>query len=365
MKIIIAGGGTGGHLYPGIAVAEEFLRRDPSNSVLFVGAEHGIEARVIPKEGYRIRLLKTEGLVGRSFLKKIKASCLFVLSIFQAMKIISSERPEVVIGVGGYASAGMVLAARIKGIKTMIMEQNSVPGFTNRTLGRFADAIAVTYQEGYSFFNRDKTYLTGNPVRKSILSKDMSEGGTAYADKASFNVLVFGGSQGAGAINRAVTGTLHYLLDLRQNIRFIHQTGEADLKTTADAYRQLGFKYITEPFIYRMSDAYAAADMVVCRSGATTLAEITMTGKAAVLVPYPYAASNHQEFNARKLEDMGAAIVITEKQLNGEILAKTVRELYENTEKRAQMQKASKSLGRAGAAEKIVDIAINLIRNKR
>jgi|WetSurMetagenome_2_1015567.scaffolds.fasta_scaffold00069_32 UDP-N-acetylglucosamine--N-acetylmuramyl-(pentapeptide) pyrophosphoryl-undecaprenol N-acetylglucosamine transferase len=363
MKIIIAGGGTGGHLYPGIAVAEEFMHRDPSNSILFVGTEHGIEARVIPQEGYPIRFLKAEGLVGKSVLKKMKAVFILGLSFFQAFRIISSEDPDIVIGVGGYASFSMVLAARISGVKTMIMEQNSIPGYANRTLGRFAGAIAVTYQESYSFFDRDKTYLTGNPVRKSILSRLHAESGSVYSGKGTFNVLVFGGSQGSRAINRAVIGTLHYLLDLRQNIRFLHQTGEAELKATADAYQQLGFKHIAEPFIYRMSEAYAAADMVICRAGATTLAELTVTGKAAVLIPYPYAASNHQEFNARKLEEMGAAMVITEKQLSGENLAKAIRELYENTERRAQMQKASKGVGRAGSAEKIVDIAMNLIKN--
>jgi UDP-N-acetylglucosamine--N-acetylmuramyl-(pentapeptide) pyrophosphoryl-undecaprenol N-acetylglucosamine transferase len=365
MKIIIAGGGTGGHLYPGIAVAEEFLKRDPSNAVLFAGTEHGIEARVIPREGYRIRFLKAEGLVGRSFLKKIRAAFILALSFYQALRIVSSEKPDIVIGVGGYASFSLVAAAGLMGVKTMIMEQNSVPGFANRTLGRFAGAIAVTYQEGFSYFDRGKTYLTGNPVRKGILTREPSEPDSAYADKGAFNVLVFGGSQGAQAINRAVAGALNYLLDLRQNIRFIHQTGEAGLKAVEDAYRQLGFRYLAEPFIYRMSDAYAAADMVICRAGATTLAEITVTGKAAVLIPYPFAASNHQEFNARKLEDMGAAVVITEKQLGAENLAKTIRELYENGDRRARMQKASKTLGRAGAAEKIVDIAMSLVRNRR
>jgi UDP-N-acetylglucosamine--N-acetylmuramyl-(pentapeptide) pyrophosphoryl-undecaprenol N-acetylglucosamine transferase len=260
----------------------------------------------------------------------------------------------------------MVLAAHIKGVDTVIMEQNSVPGFANRFLGRFAGAIAVTYQESFSFFDRDRTFLTGNPVRKSILSKDSAAAGSAFnAGKDRFSVLIFGGSQGARAINRAITETLHYLLDLRQNIQFIHQTGERELKAAADAYKKLGFKGKVEPFIYRMSDAYSVADMVICRAGATTLAEITATGKAAVLIPYPFAASNHQEFNARKLEDMGAAIVILERQLTGENLAKAIRELYENGDRRAQMQKASRAIGRTDASERIVDIAMSLSRNKR
>ena len=366
MKIIIAGGGTGGHLFPGIAVAEEFLERDAANSVLFAGTRHGIEARVIPREGHRIRFLKAEGMVGRSFFKQLKGGFLFIYSLLQAMRIIGTERPDIVIGVGGYASAGMVLAARIRGITTVVMEQNSVPGFANRFLGRFAGAIAVTYQESFSYFCRDRTFLTGNPVRKSILAKDSAAASrTANQGKDIFSILVFGGSQGARAINRAITEALHYLLDLRQNIQFIHQTGEQELKAAADAYRKLGFKGSVQPFIYSMSEAYAAADMVICRAGATTLAEITATGKAAILIPYPFAASNHQEFNARKLEDMGAAIVILERQLTGEALAKAIRELYENIDRRAQIQKASKAIGRTDAAEKIVDLAISLYRNRR
>jgi UDP-N-acetylglucosamine--N-acetylmuramyl-(pentapeptide) pyrophosphoryl-undecaprenol N-acetylglucosamine transferase len=366
MKIIIAGGGTGGHLFPGIAVAEEFIKRDASNRVLFVGTRHGIEARVIPREGYTIRFLKAEGLIGRSVFKQIRAVFLFLLSVFQSLRLISEERPDLAIGVGGYASVGFVLAARFRGVNTLIMEQNSVPGFANRFLGRFVDAIAVTYQESFSFFARPKTYLTGNPVRQNILVKETSGAGTAFNTvRDRFNVLVFGGSQGAHAINLAMMDTLPYMLDLRQNVQFIHQTGERELKATVDGYRQLGFKSMVEPFIYRMADAYAAADMVICRAGATTLAEITAMGKAAVLIPYPHAASNHQEFNARKLEDMGAAIVIPEKQLNGENLSKAIRELYENSERRGRIQKASKAIGRMDAAEKIVDIAMSLSRKKR
>jgi UDP-N-acetylglucosamine--N-acetylmuramyl-(pentapeptide) pyrophosphoryl-undecaprenol N-acetylglucosamine transferase len=366
MKIIIAGGGTGGHLFPGIAVAEEFMRRDGSCRIIFAGTRHGIEARVIPREGYQIRFLKAEGLVGRSIFRKVKAVLLFCMSLFQSYKIISGEQPDIVIGVGGYASAGVVFIAHFMGVPAMIMEQNSVPGRANRFLGRFADAIAVTYQESVSYFDRGKIHLTGNPVRRNIRTKAPAEAVSVYrACRTGFNILVFGGSQGSGAINRAVTETLHYLLDLRQNIGFIHQTGEKDLKAMADAYHQLGFKCIVKPFIYSMSEAYAAADMVICRAGATTLSELTVTGKAAVLIPYPYAAANHQESNARKLEDMGAAMVITERQLTGETLAKAIRELYENSGRRAHMQKASIAVGRPYAAEKIVDIAMLLIRNKR
>jgi UDP-N-acetylglucosamine--N-acetylmuramyl-(pentapeptide) pyrophosphoryl-undecaprenol N-acetylglucosamine transferase len=365
MRVIIAGGGTGGHLFPGIAVAEEFVKRDPSTRVVFVGTEHGIEARVIPREGYPIEFLSAEGLVGKDFLRKIVAVYLFLVSICQSLKIISSVRPDVVIGVGGYASVGMVVAARLRGIRTMIMEQNSVPGFANRFLGRFSDVVAVTYQESISFFSREKTFLTGNPVRKKILVKEAADPHAAFGlEKDKFSILIFGGSLGARMINNAMIEALHYLLDLRQNIQFIHQTGEKDLKNVSASYNKLKFHGRVFPFIYQMSDAYSVADLIICRAGATTLSEISAIGKAAILVPYPHAASNHQEFNARKLEDMGAAKVMLDKHLTGEVMAKAIRELYDNPDRRREMQKASKAFGRTDAAEKIVDLSMNLARKR-
>jgi UDP-N-acetylglucosamine--N-acetylmuramyl-(pentapeptide) pyrophosphoryl-undecaprenol N-acetylglucosamine transferase len=363
MRVIIAGGGTGGHLFPGIAVAEEFIKRDPSSRIIFVGTEHGIEARVIPREGFPIEYLTAEGMVGKSFLRKIRASYLFLAAICRSFNIISSVRPNIVIGVGGYASVGMVVAARLKGIPTIIMEQNSVPGLANRFLCHFADLVAATYQESISFFPRDKTFLTGNPVRKRVFSKETADAYSALGlHKDRFSILIFGGSLGATAINHALTEALHYLLDLRQNIQFVHQTGEKDLKSVTEAYKRLGFHGTVLPFIYRMSDAYTVADLVICRAGATTLSEIASIGKAAILVPYPHAASNHQEFNARKLEDMGAAKVILDRHLTGEVTAKAIRQLYDHPDKRKEMQKASKAFGRTDAAEKIVDLSMGLMR---
>jgi len=365
MRVIIAGGGTGGHLFPGIAVAEEFVKREPSTRVVFVGTEHGIEAKVIPREGYPIEFLSAEGLVGKDFLRKIVAFYLFLVSICQSLRIISSVRPDVVIGVGGYASVGMVVAARLRGIRTMIMEQNSVPGFANRFLSRFSDVVAVTYQESISFFPREKTFLTGNPVRKKILVKEAANPHAAFGlEKDRFSILIFGGSLGARTVNNAMIGALHYLLDLRQNIQFVHQTGEKDVKNVSESYNKLKFHGMVFPFIYQMSDAYSVADLIICRAGATTLSEISAIGKAAILVPYPHAASNHQEFNARKLEDMGAAKVILDRHLTGEVIAKAIRELYDNPDKRRQMQKASKAFGRTDAAEKIVDLSMNLARKR-
>jgi len=365
MKVVIAGGGTGGHLFPGIAVAEEFREREAEAEILFAGTVHGIESRVIPREGFPIKFIRAEGIIGKSFFKKIKATFVFLLSIYDSFRIIRFVRPSAVIGVGGYASAGMLLAARFKGIPTMILEQNSVAGFANRFLGRFVDAIAVTYQESINSFPPEKTFLTGNPVRKHLLGKNEQKADALFAlDKDLFTVFISGGSLGASSINTAIIEGLNYLLDLRQNIQFLHQTGEKDCETVTEAYRRLGFKGTVVPFIYQMAEAYTAADMVISRAGATTLAEITAIGKPALLIPYPYAASNHQEFNARKLEDMGAARVMLDRKLNGEALAEAIRELYSDEHARNEMQNASAVFGKTDAAEKVVDIALSLIRKR-
>ncbi len=366
MKVVIAGGGTGGHLFPGIAVAEEFRKRELAGEILFVGTAHGIEARVVPREGYTIKFVRAEGFVGKSLFKKARALVVFLLSIFDSYRIIRSLRPSIVIGVGGYASAGMLLSAHIKGIPTMILEQNSIPGFANKFLGRFVDAVAVTYQECIDYFPGEKTFLTGNPVRKHIMVKDEQKANALFPlDKELFTVFISGGSLGASSINKAMVESLNYLLDLRQNIQFLHQTGEKDHEKVTEAYRRLGFKGIVVPFIYQMAEAYALSDMVICRAGATTLAEITAIGKPAILIPYPYAASNHQEYNARKLEDMGAARIILDRALTGEVLANVIRELYGDEHVCRDMQSASAVFGRVDAAEKVVDIALSLIRNKR
>lgn len=363
MKVIIAGGGTGGHLFPGVAVAEELKRRDSANEIVFVGTTRGIEARVIPREGYPIKFLRAEGLVGKSLIKKARALGLFVSSIVDSFRIIKTVKPSLVIGVGGYASVGMVTAAALKGIPTLIHEQNSVPGFANKFLAKFVDAVAVTYQESLSSFPQEKAYLTGNPLRAPLLDRDERKARALFPlVPHKFTILVFGGSLGAHSINQAMTEALNYLLDMRQNIQFLHQTGERDAERVTEAYRAKGFQGVVVPFIYQMAEAYTVADMVVCRAGATTLAELTAIGKPAILIPYPYAAANHQEHNARKLEDMGAARVILERKLSGEVLAAAVRELARSAEARKEMQRASMVFGRPDAAERVVDIAESLLK---
>ncbi len=365
MKVIIAGGGTGGHLFPGIAVAEELKSREiaSQDDIVFVGTEHGIEARVIPKELYPLRFIRSQGFVGKSLLGKIKAVISFILGIFDSFRILNLIKPQIVIGIGGYASLPTVLTACFRGIPTIILEQNSTPGLANKILSRFVDAVAATYQDSISYFPEHKTYLTGNPVRKNIIKSDKQSAYSAFSlQRDKFTVFVFGGSAGASSINRALSDALKYIGDLRQNIQFIHQTGAKDYEAIKEVYRLLGFNAFVAPFVYKMAEAYFASDLVICRAGATTLAEITAVGKAAVLIPYPYAAGNHQEFNARKLADMGAAKIILDKDLNGETLSKMIRHLYSDQKLRMEMQKMSSAFGRIDAGERIVNIILSLTK---
>ncbi len=363
MRVIIAGGGTGGHLFPGLAIAEEFRNRDDSTEVIFVGTEYGIEARVVPREGYPIKFLRAEGLVGMSVIKKIRAIAKMGFSFIDSYKIIKTVRPDIVIGVGGYASGAATLTAYLMSIPTMILEQNSIPGLTNRILGRFVKAVCITYQESISFFPKVKTFLTGNPVRKQILKGNIESAYRLFSlERGLFTVFVFGGSLGAKSINMAVVDALNNLSDLKDKIQFLHQTGMGDYENIREAYRRFGFKGTITPFIYQMGEAYAVADMVISRAGATTLAELTTLGKPAILVPYPYAAGHHQELNARKLFEMGAARMILNSELKGGHLAQNIRELYKNEKMRTEMQKNSSVIGRPEACEKAVDIAMSLIK---
>lgn len=364
MRVLIAGGGTGGHLFPGLAIADEFKRRDEKTEVIFVGTEYGIEARVVPREGYPIKFLRAEGLVGASIMKKIRALSKMFSGIIDSHRIIKTLSPDIVIGVGGYASGATMLTACFKSIPTMILEQNSVPGLTNKVLGRFVRGICLTYQESISFFPKARTYLTGNPVRMQVIKGSIESAYRLFSlEKSLFTVFIFGGSAGARSINMAMIEALNYIHDLRGKVQFLHQTGTKDYEHVREAYRKAGFKGTITPFIYQMGEAYAVADIVVSRAGATTLAELTALGKPAVLIPYPYAAGQHQELNARKLLEMGAAKMILNSELKGETLAKSIRELFKNETMRREIQRISRSVGRPDACARVVDIALSYIKN--
>jgi UDP-N-acetylglucosamine--N-acetylmuramyl-(pentapeptide) pyrophosphoryl-undecaprenol N-acetylglucosamine transferase len=365
MNIVIAGGGTGGHLFPALAIAGELKKRLDDVKITFVGTVRGIEAKIVPKEGYDVRFIRSEGLVGKNVYRTARSILKVPLSFKDSYMILKDLNPDLVFGVGGYSSGPVLMCAKLMGIPTMIHEQNSLPGFANRVLGKFVDTIAVTYHESINIFPKDKTYLTGNPVRKEILEGSRERGYEIFSlDEKLFTIFVFGGSSGATHINKAVGEALVYLEPLRDKIQFLHQTGERDYNALVEIYRSREFKGTVVPFAYEMADAYKVADLIISRAGATTLAELTATGKAAILVPYPYAAGNHQEINARKLLDIAAARMILDRELNGKTLSDLIKSLLEDPDAIGEMERTSKSLGSHDATRKVVELVEGLLKKK-
>ena len=370
MKILIAGGGTGGHLFPAVAIAQEFKMKDNSGRILFVGTEKGIESRVVPREGFEIRFISAEGIKGRGILKKVKSVCKLPIGIMQSIKILKDYKPDIVIGVGGYASGPIGIASVLLGYPLVIQEQNLFPGVTNKILGRFADLVFTSFKETEKFFNKEKVHLTGNPIRKGIAESESEdkEFELKFHAKVSnlkplkFTLLIFGGSQGAHSINKAMVDGLEYLAKFKDSIFIIHQTGITDLEFVKKSYEKMGFESEVVPFINNMADSYKKADLIICRAGATTISEITACGKAAVLIPFPFAANNHQEMNARVLKENGAAEMIIEKDLNGEMLANKILFLMQSRTRLLEMERESKKMGKPDAAKEIVEYCYKLIK---
>ena len=357
MKVLIAGGGTGGHLFPGIALAEEVVTRRAGNAVVFAGTARGLEARVVPQAGYPLELLQAQGLKGKGFLGLLKGLLALPLAFVQSFRILLRQRPDVVVGVGGYASGPVVLAAWLMGIPTAVQEQNALPGFTNKVLGKVVKVVFTSFPEAERFFPAGKVRLIGNPIRRKLMDNYLR---SSVAHEG-FNVLVFGGSLGAKALNARMIEALDSLTDLKEQLSFVHQTGKADVETVREAYKSRGFRAQVSEFIEDMSAAYAGAELVVCRAGATTLAELTVCKKASILVPFPYATDNHQEVNALSLVNVGAAVMLRESELTGEKLAAQIRELKENPERRRQMEKRAGLMGRPEASKELADVCVELM----
>ena len=363
LRVVIAGGGTGGHLYPGIAVARELLRRVPDAVVTFAGTARGIESRVIPKEGFTLDLLRSAGLKRTSPAAMLRGLGLLPIGALDAWRIISRRNPDVVIGVGGYSSGPVVLAAAARRIPTMLLEQNAVPGLTNRALARIVSAAAVTFESTVSFFGR-RGFVSGNPVRPEFLvSGDTGADAARVATGAGApRVLVFGGSQGAHAINMALLEAAPMLAAHQGGVTITHQTGAADLELVRDGYRQAGLDARIEPFLYEMDREVKAADVVVCRAGATTIAELTAAGTPAVLIPLPTAADDHQRRNAEVLARAGAAELIDQKTLTGALIAERLLALVTDEGRRQRMAEAARRFARPDAARVIVDRVLRLAR---
>jgi UDP-N-acetylglucosamine--N-acetylmuramyl-(pentapeptide) pyrophosphoryl-undecaprenol N-acetylglucosamine transferase len=360
IRVVIAGGGTGGHLYPGIAVARELLARHPDAQISFAGTARGIEARIVPREGFPLDLLRSVGLKGMSIAERIRGGLLVPVGLVDAWRIVSARRPQLVIGVGGYSSGPVVLVAALRGIPTMVLEQNAVPGLTNRLVAPLVGAAAVTFESTTAFFG-SKAFVSGNPVRPEFLAAAGPFAESAHDEQTSVpRILVFGGSQGAHAINMAMVEAAPRLAAVGPRVRLVHQTGERDVEMVRAAYREAGLQADVEPFLYDMGLQLGHADVVVCRGGASTLAEVMAAGKPAIVVPLPTAADDHQRKNAEALAASGAAEVLLQSEMTGAVLADRVLALAADRERRVRIGAAARGLAKPGAAKVIVDRALEL-----
>lgn len=360
MRVLIAGGGTGGHLFPGIALAEEVVTRHPKNDAIFVGTDRGLEARVVPQNGFVFEAIKSRGLKGMGPVKLLLGLLTLPLSFFAAIGLLRKYKPDVVVGVGGYSSGPVVLMAWLLRIPTAIQEQNALPGLTNKVLGKFARAIFLSFEAAIPFFPYARAHVLGNPIRRGLLENFLRSKTT----HETFTLLIFGGSLGARGINTRVIEALPFLKDLKGQIAIIHQAGKNDLEMVKKGYADADFPADVREFIDDMAGAYLGADLVLCRAGATTLAELTVCKKASVLVPFPHATDDHQAVNAKALVDAGAAVMFRENELTGEKLAATIRELKDDAARRAKMEKAAGTLGRPEAAREIADVLQQLCLEK-
>jgi UDP-N-acetylglucosamine--N-acetylmuramyl-(pentapeptide) pyrophosphoryl-undecaprenol N-acetylglucosamine transferase len=357
LAIVVAGGGTGGHLYPGIAVARELLRRRPDARVSFVGTARGLEARVVPKEGFELDLIRSAGLKGKSLASRLRGAALLPMGLVDATKVILRRKPDAVIGVGGYSSGPVVLLASLGGIPTMVLEQNAVPGLTNRLLARWVRAAAVTFDETRAHF-RGRAFVAGNPVRSEFFTSGEAKRAADRSSRA--RILVLGGSQGARGINLALVAAAPELARRIPGIDIVHQTGERDLDQVRQGYEQAGVAARIVAYVDAVADEMTAADLVIARAGATTLAELAAAGRPAVLVPFPAATDDHQRRNARVVADAGGATVIDETQLSGPALADVVEGLLRDPGRLAGMSEAMRKLARPDAAARIVDRLLEL-----
>ncbi len=352
----MAGGGTGGHLFPGLAVAAAFAEAVPGTEVAFAGTMRGLEARLIPARGYRLFTLPVMGLVGKGILRRLLGLAILPSALAAAGRVLREFRPDLVVGVGGYASAPVLLMAGLFRLPRVVLEQNAVPGVTNRIFGPHVARVFLTFDAARERFKGGKFVCPGNPVRAELLDAKRDRPASAPP-----HLLVFGGSQGARALNDAMLEAAPGLLADLPGLTITHQTGHLDLERVQAAYADLGERANAAAFIDDMGAAYAAADLVVCRAGATTVAELTALGLPSVLVPYPHAAHDHQSANARLLAEAGAAVFLPQGALTGESLETLIRGLLQNRDRLATMGAAAKALGRPNAAREIVAECLRLL----
>jgi UDP-N-acetylglucosamine--N-acetylmuramyl-(pentapeptide) pyrophosphoryl-undecaprenol N-acetylglucosamine transferase len=354
--IVIAGGGTGGHLFPGIAVAEEFTRRKETWKVIFIGTGKGLEKRLLSRWGFELIAIPSAPLKGKKWWGKVAGIFTLVRGVRWSIVLLRRISPLLVIGLGGYSAGAVVFAAYLLGIKRVIQEQNVHPGFTNRVASRFSQRIFVSWKEGTRFFPAGKVKVTGNPLRREVLrGREKKRGGKR------FTLLVLGGSQGAATINRAMIQALPALEEIKKDVRIVHQTGDADYPWTKEEYKRKGFPASVHPFIDEMAACYQEAHLAICRAGAATITELCAWGRASILIPYPFAADDHQRKNAQVIVQHGAAMMIPDHELSGKRLAQEILLLYHNRGTLEEMEKQAARLGLPDAAARVVDECYRLL----
>jgi UDP-N-acetylglucosamine--N-acetylmuramyl-(pentapeptide) pyrophosphoryl-undecaprenol N-acetylglucosamine transferase len=348
---MIAGGGTGGHIYPAIAIAQEYVSRDPQRRATFVGTEYGLEKTIVPKAGFPLDFISVGGLKGKGPVDLAMNLLRLPLGFVQAWKLIGKHRPSVVLGVGGYSSGPVLLAAKLRGVPTMIHEANAFPGLANRVLARFVTAVAVAFREALPRMSRADGRVTGNPIRREFFDVQ-----PAPRDLTRKRLLIFGGSQGSRILNDAMTGALLFLARLKDRLEIVHQTGPKELSRVQELYRASAFVDArVVPYLDPMVTEIAGADLVVARAGAMTIGELAAVGRASILVPFAAATNNHQELNARVVEAAGGAVVITEAELSPERLAAAIGNVINDADRAAQMGAAARSLAAPDATKSIAD----------
>lgn len=365
LKVIISGGGTGGHIYPGISLAYEIKGRDINNDILFVGTERGLESKLVPREGFKIIKIKARGIKRKICFENLTAIVIFLVSLFQSYKIIKKYKPDIVIGTGGYVSGSVVLIAAILGIPTFVHEQNVIPGITNKFLSRITRTTFLSFNQSKEYFsNKAKLIFTGNPIRfKNIKQGIGREYKKFNLDSSKKTILVLGGSKGAASINRAVLKGVDLIKDVIKNSwQVLLISGQDDYDNIMEIVGEDNKILSIEPYLYDIEKAYLLADLVICRAGATTLAEIGAYGLPAILIPYPYATQDHQGINAKIFEREGAAISILEKDLSGEKLGQVLLNLLKNKDQLGIMARKSRKLSNVNSAAKIVDYISDYIK---
>lgn len=363
MNIVIAAGGTGGHLYPAIAVAREFLRRDPSTRVLFVGTTRGIEHKVLAHEGFPLQCIAANPLMGKSPVEMVKALITLPMSLWQSLGILKKQGADLVFGVGGYTSPAMLVAAFLRRIPGVILEPNAYPGMANKAVAPLVQRIFLAFESTVQFFDRRKTSLVGTPVRQAFLESAGPDAGRGEAG-SSRHLLIFGGSQGAKAINSAVIEALPLLGAMKDRLTITHQTGEADHARVVAAYERAGMSAQVVPFLYDMPAVLRSADLVVARAGAMTIAELTVCGKPAILIPLPTAIYNHQLRNAEVMAKAGGAVLVPQAELTGAGLGQIITDILREPQRLQAMSQQSWNMRRSDAAETIVRECYDLIRRR-